>query len=62
MESVNYPDLKNHKKIHIAFTNKLDELINIYKNTDPTAKIASIVQNEVAKWLIDHITVETRII
>lgn len=60
MESINYPGLQKHNKIHRAFIDNLNNLVKTYNESGPTAKLASIVQNEVAKWLIDHITVEDR--
>lgn len=60
MESINYSDVNQHKKIHMAFIEKLNELADNYKKNGASAKLASIIQNEVAKWLIDHISIEDK--
>lgn len=60
MESINYSGINQHRKIHANFIEKLNDLADNYKRNGASARLASIIQNEVAKWLIDHISIEDK--
>ena len=57
LESINYPKLEEHKKIHINFVNELGELKGVLLEQGPSPELAIVLQEKVALWLINHITV-----
>lgn len=57
LESINYPKLEEHKKIHTNFIQELGDLKAILLKQGPSPELAIVLQDKVALWLINHITV-----
>ncbi len=55
MSRAEYPDLEEHKKLHIAFENKMCELEERIRNGEVRA-VAAELPLIVNDWLLDHIT------
>lgn len=56
MEAIGYPDLENHIKIHMGFSNKVEELTVSLNEIPPTMKDDII--DFLNSWLKSHILVE----
>lgn len=57
LESIAYPKLKEHKKIHKNFVEELGNLGKVLLEQGPSPELAIVLQEKVALWLINHITV-----
>lgn len=56
MEACEYPDLDNHKKVHIIYKNKLDEALLDHKKQPASINVQEI-RDFLKNWWIDHIMV-----
>jgi hemerythrin-like metal-binding protein len=57
LESIKYPQLEKHKIIHKNFIEELSGLSDILVKQGPSPELAIVLQEKVALWLINHITV-----
>ena len=57
LETINYPKLKEHKIIHKNFVEGLGDLGQVLIDQGPSPELAIVLQEKVALWLINHITV-----
>jgi len=57
LESISYPKLKEHKITHKNFVEELGELAAVLVEQGPSPELAIVLQEKVALWLINHITV-----
>ena len=57
LESINYPKLEEHKKVHINFVDELGDLKAVLLEQGPSPELAIVLQEKVSLWLINHITV-----
>ena len=57
LENISYPKLKEHKIIHKNFVEELGDLAEVLKEQGPSPELAIVLQEKVALWLINHITV-----
>ncbi len=57
LETIAYPKLEEHKIIHKNFVEELGELAEVLIEQGPSPELAIVLQEKVALWLINHITV-----
>ncbi len=57
LEKIAYPKLEEHKIIHKNFVEELGELAEVLIEQGPSPELAIVLQEKVALWLINHITV-----
>ncbi len=57
LKSIDYPKLEEHKVIHKNFVEELEELATVLMEQGPSPELAIVLQEKVALWLINHITV-----
>ena len=57
LETINYPKLEEHKIIHKNFVEELGDLAEVLLDQGPSPELAIVLQEKVALWLINHITV-----
>lgn len=57
LESIAYPKLDEHKIIHKNFVEELGSLAEVLIEQGPSPDLAIVLQEKVALWLINHITV-----
>jgi hemerythrin-like metal-binding protein len=57
LESIAYPKLGEHKIVHKIFVEELGNLANVLIEEGPSPELAIVLQEKVALWLINHITV-----
>ncbi len=57
LESISYPKLNEHKGIHKNFVEELGSLAEVLIEQGPSPELAIVLQEKVALWLINHITV-----
>jgi len=57
LTSITYPKLEEHKIIHKNFVSELGNLAEVLLEQGPSPELAIVLQEKVALWLIDHITV-----
>ena len=50
-----FPDYKNHKKMHDDFKESVIDLITKYKANDNSIDLHSTVNSIVVRWLVQHI-------
>lgn len=60
MESEEYENLEDHKKMHRDFVSRVHELQKAFEESGATPLLASQVQDTVASWLVDHIVKEDK--
>ena len=58
MQKHGFPDLPNHKELHVRFFEGLDQLVDDLKVFGPTQHIAEQALEIAQDWLIDHIADE----
>ena len=56
-EKIAYPKLEEHRKIHKNFVEELGNLAEILIEQGPSPELAIVLQEKVALWLVNHITV-----
>ena len=57
LESIAYPKLEEHKIIHQSFVEELGNLAEVLLKQGPSPELAIVLQEKVALWLVNHITV-----
>ncbi|MDA3939212.1 MAG: bacteriohemerythrin [Spirochaetia bacterium] len=57
LETIAYPKLEEHIEIHKNFVKELGSLAEILSEQGPSPELAIVLQEKVALWLINHITV-----
>ena len=57
LETIAYPKLEEHKIIHKNFVEELGELAEVLIEQGPSPELAIVLQEKVALWLVNHITV-----
>ena len=55
MKEIEYPQLEEHKRLHINFLNRYSELIVEFKESGRTEKMVNKVLTVVMDWLKEHI-------
>ena len=56
-KKIGYPKLEEHKKIHSNFVEELGNLGEVLIEQGPSPELAIVLQEKVAMWLVNHITV-----
>jgi len=57
LKKIGYPKLEEHKKIHSNFVEELGNLGDVLLEQGPSPELAIVLQEKVAMWLVNHITV-----
>ncbi|MBN4070014.1 hemerythrin family protein, partial [bacterium AH-315-G05] len=56
----NYPDYKNHKKLHEKFVADFTELRNRFNSDGSTLTVITKLNRVLVQWLMKHIKVEDK--